>query len=72
MLAVLGQSLVACEEKSKEITAIPQLLQSLNLKGCTITIDVMGCQTDIVEDIRTQGAHHVLAAEGNQPALCGD
>ncbi len=38
----LGQ--VACEEKSNEITAIPELLRLLNLKGCTVTIDAMGCR----------------------------
>ncbi len=66
----LGQ--VACEEKSNEITAIPQLLKLLNLKGCTVTIDAMGCQTEIVEEIRAQGAHYVLAAKDNQPTLLAD
>ncbi|MFO0868575.1 MAG: ISAs1 family transposase [Pirellulales bacterium] len=66
----LGQ--VTCEEKSNEITAIPQLLKLLNLKGCTITIDAMGCQTEIVEEIREQGAHYVLATKDNQPTLLGD
>ena len=63
----LGQ--VACEEKSNEITAIPQLLQLLNLKGCTVTIDAMGCQTEIVEHIRDQDGHYVLAVKENQPKL---
>lgn len=66
----LGQ--VACEEKSNEITAIPQLLKLLNLKGCTVTIDAMGCQTEIVEEIRGQGAHYVLAVKDNQPTLHAD
>lgn len=66
----LGQ--VACEEKSNEITAIPQLLKILNLKGCTVTIDAMGCQTDIVEEIREQKAHYVLAVKDNQPTLSSD
>src|SRR3954447_24560769 len=66
----LGQ--VACEEKSNEITAIPELLKLLNLKGCTVTIDAMGCQTAIVEEIREQGAHYVLAVEDNQPTLHAD
>lgn len=66
----LGQ--VACEEKSNEITAIPQLLQLLNLKGCTVTIDAMGCQTEIVEEIRDQKAHYVLAVKDNQPTLYAD
>lgn len=51
----LGQS--ACAEKSHEITAIPQLLKLLNLPGCTVTMDAMGCQTEIVREIREQGAH---------------
>ncbi|MBC7820290.1 MAG: ISAs1 family transposase [Planctomycetaceae bacterium] len=66
----LGQ--IACEEKSNEITAIPQLLKLLNLKGCTVTIDAMGCQTEIVEEIRQQGAHYVLAVKDNQPTLHAD
>jgi len=66
----LGQ--VACEEKSNEITAIPELLGLLNLKGCTVTIDAMGCQTEIVEEIREQKGHYVLAAKDNQPTLRAD
>lgn len=66
----LGQ--VACEEKSNEITAIPQLLKLLNLKGCTVTIDAIGCQTEIVENIRDQGGHYVLAVKDNQPTLLAD
>jgi predicted transposase YbfD/YdcC len=66
----LGQ--IACEEKSNEITAIPQLLKLLNLKGCTVTIDAMGCQTDIVEQIRERKAHYVLAVKDNQPSLHAD
>ena len=49
----LGQ--VACAEKSNEITAIPELLTLLNLKGCTVTIDAMGCQKEIAAQIRAQG-----------------
>ncbi len=63
----LGQ--VACEEKSNEITAIPELLKLLSLKGCTVTIDAMGCQTEIAAQIRTQQGHYVLAVKGNQPTL---
>jgi predicted transposase YbfD/YdcC len=66
----LGQ--VACEEKSNEITAIPELLKLLSLKGCTVTIDAMGCQTEIVEQIRDQEAHYVLAVKDNQPTLAAD
>jgi predicted transposase YbfD/YdcC len=66
----LGQ--VACEEKSNEITAIPELLKLLNLQGCTVTIDAMGCQTEIVEGIREQRGHYVLAVKDNQPTLHAD
>jgi predicted transposase YbfD/YdcC len=63
---------VACEEKSNEITAIPELLKLLSLTGCTVTIDAMGCQTEIVEGIREQKGHYVLAAKDNQPTLHAD
>jgi predicted transposase YbfD/YdcC len=66
----LGQ--VACAEKSNEITAIPELLKVLGIKGCTVTIDAMGCQTGIAAQIREQGGHYVLAVKGNQPGLEGD
>jgi predicted transposase YbfD/YdcC len=66
----LGQ--VACEEKSNEITAIPELLKLLSLEGCTVTIDAMGCQTEIVEGIRDQRGHYVLAVKDNQPTLHAD
>ena len=64
---VLGQ--VATEAKSNEITAIPQLLALLHLKGCIVTIDAMGCQTKIAEQINAQGADYVLALKGNQGTL---
>jgi predicted transposase YbfD/YdcC len=66
----LGQ--VGCEEKSNEITAIPVLLQLLSLKGCTVTIDAMGCQTEIAAQIREQKGHYVLALKGNQSGLQED
>jgi predicted transposase YbfD/YdcC len=64
---VLGQ--VATEAKSNEITAIPQLLAFLHLKGCIVTIDAMGCQTKIAEQIVAQGGDYVLALKGNQGTL---
>lgn len=64
---VLGQ--VATEAKSNEITAIPQLLAFLHLKGCIVTIDAMGCQTKIAEQITAQGGDYVLALKGNQGTL---
>jgi predicted transposase YbfD/YdcC len=66
----LGQ--VACQEKSNEITAIPELLKLLNLKGCTVTIDAMGCQKEIAAQIREQKGHYVLALKGNQSSLQED
>ena len=64
---VLGQ--VATEEKSNEITAIPRLLELLALNGCIVTIDAMGCQTKIAEQIIDAGADYVLALKGNQSTL---
>lgn len=63
---------VACEEKSNEITALPELLKLLSLKGCTVTIDAMGCQKDIAKQIREQKGHYVLALKGNQSGLESD
>jgi predicted transposase YbfD/YdcC len=63
----LGQ--VVVDEKSNEITAIPKLLQILELSGCLVTIDAMGCQTEIAEKIIERGADYVLAVKGNQPTL---
>lgn len=63
----LGQ--VATEAKSNEITAIPELLDRLALKGCIVSIDAMGCQRAIAERIVAQGADYVLAVKDNQPEL---
>ena len=64
---VLGQRKV--DEKSNEITAIPELLEVLNLKGCIVTIDAIGCQREIAATISEQEADYLLALKGNQPAL---
>jgi predicted transposase YbfD/YdcC len=64
---VLGQLKVA--DKSNEITAIPQLLQMLDLEGATVTIDAMGCQKEIAKTISEQGAEYVLALKDNHPTL---
>ena len=64
---VLGQRATA--EKSNEITAIPELLSTLALAGCTVTIDAMGTQTAIAEAIQDRGADYVLAVKDNQPKL---
>jgi len=64
---VLGQ--VATAADSNEITAIPQLLQLLDLRGATVTIDAMGCQKEIARQVHDQGADYVLAVKDNQKNL---
>jgi len=64
---VLGQEKVDC--KSNEITAIPKLLELLDLKGSLVTIDAMGCQKKIAEKIMDQDANYILALKGNQGGL---
>ena len=64
---VLGQEKTA--EKSNEITAIPELLNSLAIKGCIVSIDAMGCQKDIAEKIIKQKGNYLLALKGNQGNL---
>ena len=63
----LGQ--VVVDEKSNEITAIPKLLEILELSGALVTIDAMGCQTEIAQDIVDADADYCLAVKGNQPTL---
>ncbi|CAI8026375.1 Uncharacterized protein in dhlA 3'region (Fragment) [Geodia barretti] len=63
----LGQ--VRTAEKSNEITAIPQLLDLLDLHGCIVTIDAMGCQREIAQQITDGGANYVLAVKENQGQL---
>ena len=63
----LGQ--VVVDAKSNEITAIPKLLQMLEIKGSLVTIDAMGCQVQIAQQIVDQQADYVLAVKGNQPTL---
>jgi len=64
---VLGQ--VKTEEKSNEITAIPRLLELLQLHGCLVTIDAMGCQKEIAQKIVESKADYLLAVKDNQPKL---
>lgn len=66
----LGEERV--DEKTNEITAIPELLDNLNIKGHIITTDAMGCQTEIVKKIRKKHADYVLALKGNQHNLYED
>ena len=63
----LGQ--VATTEKSNEITAIPELLRLLEIRGAIVTIDAIGCQTAIAKQIVDQGADYLLAVKDNQPTL---
>ena len=64
---VLGQEATA--EKSNEIKAIPKLLALLELKGCIVTLDAMGCQQAIATQIHQQGGDYVLGLKGNQSTL---
>lgn len=67
---VLGQEKV--DEKSNEITAIPILLKRLDLQGRIVTIDAMGCQREICEQIVGQGGDYVISLKGNQGTLHAD
>jgi predicted transposase YbfD/YdcC len=64
---VLGQR--KTDEKSNEITAIPELLKLLQLKGCVVTIDAIGCQENVAQQIVEKEADYVLAVKANQPNL---
>ena len=66
----LGQ--VAVDDKSNEITAIPQLLELLDVHGALVTIDAMGCQKAIAKKIVDGGGDYVLSVKGNQPNLLAD
>ena len=67
---VLAQ--IATDEKSNEITAVPQLLRLLNLDGRTVTADAMSCQREIAQQIVDQDGQYVLSLKGNQPTLFDD
>ena len=64
---VLGQ--VRVDEKSNEITAVPDLLRLIAIKGCIVTVDALNTQKDIAGEIRDQGADYVLALKENHPNL---
>jgi predicted transposase YbfD/YdcC len=66
----LGQ--VKVDSKSNEIKAIPELLEALDIQGCTVTIDAMGCQTEIAEKILENGGDYLLALKENHPLLYED
>lgn len=61
---VLGQ--IEVPDKTNEITAVPQLLRALELSGCIVTLDAMGCQKEIAQEIKEADAEYVLALKGNQ------
>ena len=64
---ILGQ--VKTDDKSNEITAIPELLKTLDLNGCVVTTDAMGCQKEIAKQIVDQGGDYVFSLKGNQGNL---
>ena len=67
---LLGQ--IKTDEKSNEITAIPELLDMIDVSGSTVTIDAMGCQQKIAKKIVEKGADYVLSLKENQPTLYQD
>jgi len=67
---VLGQQKV--DDKSNEITAIPKLLMRLDIRGAVVTLDAMGCQTKVAQQIVDQGADYMLSLKGNQGNLHAD
>jgi predicted transposase YbfD/YdcC len=64
---VLGQ--VKTDEKSNEITAVPKLLELLRVEGCIVTLDAMGCQRELAQQIVNKGADYVISLKGNQETL---
>jgi predicted transposase YbfD/YdcC len=64
---VLGQ--VKTQEKSTEVTAIPELLEALDMQGATITIDAVGCHRGLIDKIVSKGADYIVAVKHNQPTL---
>ena len=63
----LGQ--VKVDDKSNEITAIPLLINSLELSGCIVTIDAMGCQKDITQTIIEHDANYIIAIKENKKKI---
>jgi predicted transposase YbfD/YdcC len=64
---VLGQ--IKVDEKSNEITAVPELLRLLDIEGCIVTVDALNTQKEIAHEIREQGADYVMALKENHPTL---
>lgn len=63
---------IVTDEKSNEITAVPELLDSLNIENSIVTADAMSCQKEIIRRIRAGKAEYVIGLKGNQPALLED
>lgn len=64
---VLGE--IVTDEKSNEITAVPELLESLNIEDSIVTADAMSCQKEIIRKIQERKADYVISLKGNHPAL---
>ena len=67
---VLGQAKV--DQKSNEITAVPELLRLLEIKGCIVTVDALNTQKEIAAQIRAQGADYLMALKNNHPTLAAE
>lgn len=67
---VLGQLRV--DEKSNEITALPELLAALDVRGCIVTVDALGCQTEVAQMVIDRGGDYLFALKGNHPLLYAD
>ena len=63
---------IKTDAESNEITAIPELIKTLEIEDCIVTIDAMGCQKNIAETIVDKGAEYILALKGNQSKLHDD
>ena len=70
--AFVAENQIATEEKSNEITAVPELLETLRIKNSIITADAMSCQKGIVKTITEKGADYVIGLKKNQPGLLED
>lgn len=71
-LAIDGKALRGAAEKTNEVTVIPELLKLLDIRGSVITIDAIGTQTAIMEQIHEQEGHFVLTVKKNQPDAYGE
>jgi predicted transposase YbfD/YdcC len=67
---VLGQLRV--DEKTNEITALPELLAALDVSGCIVTVDALGCQTEVAQSVLDGGGDYLFALKGNHPLLFAD